>query len=217
MGNTTSQFKDLPLASQEQHPLTILGDKSRADAASTSKMTITPKGVLSGTYFVTVHDNALFTVEFRSLASKCTIHDPSGSVIATVRGCGVFSNQYTVHAGESDGKRDPATPAAMTVKRCSAGLEVSTATGITLTVAFGSSSAYIFLGSEATTTAPLITRVSSSGTFKTTYSVELAAGIDAAAVLALWAVMEMVLDAERASAASNAETTAAAAATASSE
>ncbi|KAI9149732.1 hypothetical protein H9P43_009911 [Blastocladiella emersonii ATCC 22665] len=207
MGNGLSSFKNLPLAS-EQHAVAILARESCFDACST--MTVTTKGVINEKYFVSVNNQQLFTMEARALASKCTIHDNSGQTIASVRGRGSGMTKYTVHSGTSGGKKDPATPAAMTVKRRSSGLEVTTATGITMTVAFGSSRAFVFLGDMASTTAPLIARISSSGTLKTTYTIEVAAGVDTAAVLALWVVMKMIIANEGALMASTAATTSAA-------
>ncbi|KAI9149728.1 hypothetical protein H9P43_009907 [Blastocladiella emersonii ATCC 22665] len=202
MGNTNSAFKYLPLASQQHHPIVVLDPNGCLDVAK--NLDITSKHILSNTYFVSIHGRHLYTIESHALTSKRTIHDSLGAVVASVRSHGLTMNKFTVHSGTSGGKDDPTTPAAMTLKRHrSSGLDVATTTGITLTVAFGSlSHAFVFLGDVASTTAPLIARMSSSGAFKTTHTIEVAAGVDAAAMAAVWAVIKIIIDAQSASAAS---------------
>ncbi|KAI9149687.1 hypothetical protein H9P43_009864 [Blastocladiella emersonii ATCC 22665] len=165
MGNTNSAFKDLPLASQLQCPLSVFGREYCFGLRS--DLTITSKSALSDNFLVSsaILKLPLFAIESRALVAKCTISDGSGATIATIR--------------ELNGLRS---------------LEVTTSAERKLHVAFGSSRAYVFLGEVADLTAPLIARVASSGGLHPEYTVELAAGVDAVAITALLVVVKMIAD-----------------------
>ncbi|KAI9149733.1 hypothetical protein H9P43_009912 [Blastocladiella emersonii ATCC 22665] len=194
MGNTNSTFKDLPLASQTHSPFHLLGPHHCRDQLTT--LAIDTKHSLSTDLIIkdAALGRQLFTAEHRSLTVKCSLLDRSGSTVATIRGSS--TGKYTVHLGKGGGMMDSKSPAAMSIKRHTNHLEITTSKGATMTVKFGSGYGYIFLGDTASTTAPLIARISQNGNFSITWNVEIAPGVDVAAMAALFVVIKMITDSD---------------------
>ncbi|KAI9149730.1 hypothetical protein H9P43_009909 [Blastocladiella emersonii ATCC 22665] len=196
MGNTNSSFKAVPLASQLAQPVVVLSNATCFDAAV--NVVVAPKLSLKMSYAVSINGHPYFTIKGRTFAEECTIRDVAGNVVATVRGTWSSTTDYgyAVHAGASGGKHDPMTPAAMVIKYQPDGLDVTTATGLKMRVVHGWTHAAIVLGAVPTTTAPLIARSESVGTFKATDSIWVAAGVDSTAVVAIWAATQMIVNHE---------------------
>ncbi|KAI9149729.1 hypothetical protein H9P43_009908 [Blastocladiella emersonii ATCC 22665] len=183
MGNTySSLFNALPLASQMDQPIVVISNATCFDAPV--NIVIAPRLAHISSYSVSINGHPYFTIHAHTVVGKWTICDTAGKVVATVRGhwMGIDDHEYTVYAGAGGGTGEHAAPVAMVVARRPDGLDVTTASGIKMHVAYGWTRAAIFLGEVASTTAPLIARSETVGAFKSTNSIWVAPGVDSTAV-----------------------------------